>query len=157
LSRRHDPRRAKAHRTYDFVEIAETFEVTIATARRWRKEGLAPIEEKRPYVFHGSVLAEFLKRKNEPRHPLEPGQIYCVGCKCAVEPLGYEALVRAMTPTSVQLIGRCRAGHEVQVRVRIADLREKAGNLDLRYEDDAAPLADAVHGPRIDSSEGDEQ
>ena len=157
MSRRHDPRRAKAHRTYDFAEIAELFDVTVATARKWRKEGLQPIDDRRPYLFSGCELAEFLTSKNQPRQPLNPGEIYCVGCKCAVEPAGNEAFVRAMTPTSVQLIARCPIGHEVQVRVRIEDLREKAGTLNLRYEDGGAPLGESGHGPRIDSSEGDEE
>jgi hypothetical protein len=157
MSRRHDPRRAKAHRYYDVADIARLYDVTVPTARKWRKEGLRPIEEKRPFLFAGSQLAEFIKRKNKPRQPLQPGQIHCVGCKCAVEPVGNTALVRPMTPTSVQLIGHCPAGHEVQVRVRIADLREKAGKLNLRYEDGAAPFEEAGHDPRIDSSEGCEE
>lgn len=157
MSRRHDPRRAKGHLTYDFVEIAKLYHVTVATARHWREEGLTPIDDRRPYLFAGSELARFITGKNKPREPLRPGQIYCVGCKRAADPVGNDALVRPMTPTSVQLIGRCPAGHEIQVRVRIADLPLKAGNLNLRYEDGAAPFREAGHGPHIDSSEGEQE
>lgn len=154
MSRRHDPRRAKPCRSYDCSEIAHIFAVTIATARRWRKEGLRPIEDKRPYIFAGAELAEFLRRKNKPRQPLGPGEIFCVACKRPRIPAGDLVRARTMTPTSVQLIGLCPiCGREMHLRVRLAELLEKAGNLDLRHEDGTAPLSGAADAPRIDSSE----
>lgn len=153
MSRRYDPRRARSHLTYTFTEIARLFEVTIFTARKWRKQGLATIDDRIPYLVSGSELARFIRQKNAPRQPMKPGQIYCVADKAPCEP--NRALVRPMTPTSVQLIGHCpRCGHEVHRRVRISELREKAGSLDLNYEDSAVLLGGSGAVPRTALSEG---
>ena len=150
MARRYDPRRAKAHLTYDAAEAAETFEVGIGTVHAWRKwEGLEPIDDKRPYVFTGRELARFVAAKNKPRPPLLPGHILCVACKAHRRPKGDLARVAPMTATSVNLIGACPVcGRDIYRRTRISELREKAGTLNLKFEDGTVPLEEARIAPQ---------
>lgn len=149
MTRRYDPRRARAHLTYDAAEISATFEVTVGTVHGWRKwEGLTPIDGKRPYLFAGRELARFLAAKNKPRQPLMPGHILCVACKAHRRPRGNVARVAPKTATSVNLIGQCPVCEcDIYRRTRIAELREKAGSLHLQFEDGTVHLEEACRAP----------
>jgi hypothetical protein len=54
------PRRIKINFPYLIHEIAKACDVTRGTVRRWRKEGLRPIEDRKPYMFLGSEVRAFL-------------------------------------------------------------------------------------------------
>lgn len=150
MARRYDHRRARAHRTYDAAEIAETFKASVGTVHGWRKrEGLKPIDDKRPYLFAGVEVKRFLTAKNRPRQQLSPGQFLCVACKAHRQPRHNQARVAPKTATSVNLIGECPVcGRANFRRTRIAQLREKAGMLDLVFEDGTAHLEEACRAPR---------
>ncbi len=155
MSRRHDPRRAKAHRNYDSAEIAELFNVTIGTARKWRKEGMRPIDDRQPYIFSGSSVAEFLRHKNKPRQPLEPGQLFCLGCKAPREARDNCATLVRLGENNWGLRGKCAvSGHEVNRRVSLSSLQAAAGHLEVRHEDGTVALLGTPDTPCIDSSEG---
>lgn len=129
-------RRIKAHRSYTAAELAEVCRVTIFTVYRWVGQGLAPIRGIRPYLFVATTIVEFLKRKNKPRQPCAPGEVFCVGCKLPVRPVGDVADVLHRSPTSADVVGRCpRCGRLNHQRVRYVVLAMKFGGLELRYED----------------------
>jgi hypothetical protein len=155
MARRYDPRRARAHRYYDASDIAKLFNVSIGTVHAWRKwEGLEPVDNKRPFVFSGRELARFLRSKNKPRRPLAPGHILCVACKAHRVPKDTRARVEPKTATSVNLIGECPVcGRDIYRRTRIAELREKAGTLNLRFEDGTVPIVEDRHAPQTPGSE----
>ncbi len=54
------PRRIKINFPYLVHEIAKACGVTRGTVRRWRKEGLPPIDGCKPYMFLGSEVHAFL-------------------------------------------------------------------------------------------------
>lgn len=153
MSRRHNARLIKSHLTYTAAELAELLRVTVITVYHWKKEGLTPIDGKRPFLFAAAEIVAFLARKNAPRQPLQLGEIFCVACRRPCGPAGGRARVVPMGATSVELIGHCPdKGHECRRRVRIADLPEHAASLELSCEDATVPLGGTSDSPRIAAS-----
>ena len=52
---------------YDTNEVAKLFGLHRNTVRHWSKEGLKPIDPRRPFYIHGSDLKAFLARRQEGR------------------------------------------------------------------------------------------
>ena len=101
-------RLVKIHRSYDVGETARLFRIHKNTVRRWRKEGLAPIDDQRPAIFDGKTLAAFLQsRRASGKRPCAPGQIYCVVCRSPKEPALDIADYVPVTATSGNLRGLC--------------------------------------------------
>ncbi|MXO75730.1 hypothetical protein GRI40_10925 [Altererythrobacter aerius] len=142
MTRRYDPRRARSHLNYTRAELARLFSVGLATICAWKRNGLQPMDGSRPYLFAGADVRQFLEKHNKPRQRLEPGQIYCVACKQAMEPLNGVATYAPLSDTLGNLIGTCaNCGRRVWRRVRNSELLEKAGKLKIQYEGDAATLS----------------
>jgi hypothetical protein len=156
MSRRHDVRRAKRHLTYTIAEIAKTFDVNVWTVSQWIKAGLKPIDGRRPYLFSGSEIASFLERRNKPRQPLGPGEIFCVACKRPTTPVANLVYICPRGPTTVDVIGACEVcDHAIYRRTRRADLQEKFGGLHLWYENGDVPLAPISSTPHTPDNQED--
>lgn len=141
MTRRYDARRAKASLSYTSSDLADLFAVRVATVYAWAREGLKAIDRKRPHLFAGAAVADFLRARNKPRVPLQDGQIYCVACKAACWPLGEVAHVFVRSQTTADLVGTCpRCARRVFRRVRLDQLGRKTGTLTLRYEDTTIAL-----------------
>jgi hypothetical protein len=77
-----NPNVVKLHRTYDPGQLAARCGVHKNTVLNWRKAGLEPIDNSKPIIFHGSVVREFLKKRNaERKRPCGPGKFYCFRCR----------------------------------------------------------------------------
>jgi RNase P subunit RPR2 len=149
MTRRHDVRRVKSHLCYSVAETAALFNVREATVRKWVREGLTPIDDRKPYLFSGMSLAAFVAARNKPRQPLEPGQVYCVACKGPVVPAGKEVIFEVRSETAGDLVGTCgQCQHRVFRRVRRTQVQEKAGSLVVRYEDGTTPVSADREPPR---------
>ena len=81
--RTYSPSRIKGRRTYISKELAEVFRIHIRTIQRWRKDGLAALDEKaRPFLFSGEEIIRFLKEKRKKRKQnLKPGEFFCITCR----------------------------------------------------------------------------
>lgn len=80
--RRINPNAVKLHWTYDVSELASCCGVHKNTVRQWRREGLTPIDERKPILFLGATVREFFKRRNaERKSPCGPGMLYCLRCR----------------------------------------------------------------------------
>lgn len=80
--RRLNPNIIKLRQTYDVTELARKCGVHKNTILNWRRKGLAPIDDSKPIIFHGSAVRDFLKQRNAQRkHPCGPGRLYCFRCR----------------------------------------------------------------------------
>src|SRR5229473_7511341 len=87
MSRRTNFRWIKIHRNYSIDEIARLFGLHRNTIRNWLKDGLQPIDRRRPTLILGSTLSRFLEaRQQRRRQRCRPGEIYCVKCREPVKP-----------------------------------------------------------------------
>jgi hypothetical protein len=123
-------RRAKIHRSYTVDEAAQLFGCHRNTVRHWQKQGLKPIDDKRPVIFEGLTLAAFLEaRRRARRRRLKPGEIYCLPCRAPTEPAGDMAEYVPLTNARGNLRGICpRCGrliHRVTSRDQIEVVRGK--------------------------------
>lgn len=81
-TRRIHPRAVKLNRCYDVAELATRLGVHKNTVRHWQRDGLRPIDGRRPVLFHGSVIRAFLETRNASRKsPCPPGTLYCFRCR----------------------------------------------------------------------------
>lgn len=154
MTRRYDSRRALPHRSYTREQLADTFDVGLTTIWSWMKKGLQPIDRRRPYLFAGGVVREFLHGHNKPRQPTLPGEIYCVACKRATQPAGGVADFVPLSPTNGNLVGRCpKCSRRIFQRVRKEEISLKFSNLTVRYEDAAVPVSADAEPPRTGPSD----
>jgi hypothetical protein len=80
--RRINPNAIKLYWTYDVSELAACCGVHKNTVRQWRGEGLTPIDERKPILFLGATVREFLILRNAKRkQPCGPGKLYCLRCR----------------------------------------------------------------------------
>lgn len=126
-------RLVKMHRTYTVEEIARRFGCHKNTVRNWQKHGLKPIDDSRPVVFDGPVLAAFLQERQTVRkQPLAPGQIYCLPCRSPKHPAGAMADYVTLTSTRGNLRGICPdCGRLIYRVVNLAKLKAVSGNLEV--------------------------
>lgn len=155
MSRRHDLRRIKQHRSYTALELCDTLRINIGTVRTWTRDGLRPLPGTWPYLFAAADIVAFLEARIQPRQPLEPGEIHSIACRSNVVPAdGIVDLVRR-SATSGDLIGGCpRTGKRIFRRVRLSSLEEALGDLKVRCEDETIPIPEARRAPRTEQFEG---
>lgn len=138
-------RLVKIRRNYSVEEVSRLLDVHKNTVRHWLRQGLPAIDERRPTLIMGSVLADFLKAKRRKhKQRCQPGEIYCVKCRVPREPAGDMADFIPITSTCGNLRGICPVCDIlIHRRASLSKLDEIKGKLDLT-------LPQAL--PRIDGS-----
>lgn len=137
-----NPRRIKINFSYLVHEIASACGVKRGTVRRWHKQGLVPIEERKPLMFLGYEVRIFLERKRrQSKHPCGPGEIYCVRCRLPKAPRSNQAVYRPWKGFIGSLIGVCPdCGCAMYRRVHLERLHVARGNLVVRMTKDGSRL-----------------
>jgi hypothetical protein len=52
------------------------------TIRAWLRDGLKPIDRRRPILIQGGQLASYVdERRKRRRQPCRPGEFYCFRCR----------------------------------------------------------------------------
>jgi hypothetical protein len=80
-----DRRGISKHMSYSVKELTSILDVSEKTVQRWMENGLKIIPgHKRPILFQGSDVKEFLKDKDAKKKiPLKRGEFCCFACKAA--------------------------------------------------------------------------
>jgi Helix-turn-helix domain len=147
-ARHPNPRLAKIHRSYSVEEMARLFNVHKNTVRAWFKQGLKPIDCRRPTVVRGEEIRRFLaERRARARRPSGPGRIYCLPCREPKVPAGKMAECIAVGTTTGTLQGICPdCGRMIYRRVNPQKIDAVCGDLDItitqagtRIEETARP------------------
>ena len=80
--RRANPNRVKIHWNYTARQLADRLGVHKNTIWHWVRNGLTPIDGKRPHLFHGASVRAFLASRNSQRKCACPaGTLYCFRCR----------------------------------------------------------------------------
>ena len=127
-------RRVKQAVTYDVTEAAKLLGVHRNTIRRWLKDGLQPIDDRRPLLIHGSHLKAFLSNRRQNRkQACRPGELFCFRCRAPRKPWGGTADVTFRTEKLASLLALCAECETPMYRaVRVADLPSLRSLIDLR-------------------------
>lgn len=73
--------RIKSNCPYYVSDIVEMLGVSSRTVYYWMQEGLPPVDNQKPYIFHGTDLREFLaKRQRKRKRKCKEDEMFC--CKC---------------------------------------------------------------------------
>ena len=100
--------RIKRDVCYSVQEAAELLGVHKRTILTWHNEGLQTIDDKTPYYFHGFVLREFLKNRQDKRKSkCHPGECYCFKCHAPRKVWGGVVDVIIINPNKINLTGIC--------------------------------------------------
>lgn len=100
----------KKCRNYTVEEVADLFGLHKNTVRAMRRDGLRPIDDRRPMLFLGGDLANFLReRRAKSKCPLKSNEMYCLRCREAREPAFGDIEYLPATPSGGNLRGLCPA------------------------------------------------
>ena len=136
MKKRHPNHRlVKIHRSYTVEEIAGLFGTHKNTVRHWVKEGLAAIDDKRPMLILGSVLAAFLQaRRIKNKQACKPGELYCVRCRAPKSPAGGMADYSPVTEKFGNLVAICPDCNSLMNRrVSVVRIGEFQGKVDISF------------------------
>lgn len=141
--RRYPVNRVKLDWSYDPTEIAKLFGVHRNTVRHWIKAGLAPLDDRRPILIHGTALRAFLaKRQQGRRHTCAADEFYCFRCRAPRRPWGGTADLVIRTAKLADLTALCITCEGVMHRaIRRADLAMVAELIDIRPMPDGTATA----------------
>ena len=124
----------KIHRSYTVEEVASVLGVHRNSVRTWMRSGLDAIDQRRPTLILGSVLASFLKARRQGRkRPCGSGELYCLRCRAPRPPVGNVVSYIPRTPTSGDIFGICcQCGTRMFKRAALAKLGLVEGNLKVQ-------------------------
>ena len=81
MARRFKVRSVKANQAYRVDELAEAACVSVATVRRWIKDGMACVDSNRPTIIMGFQALDFLAAsKAKAKRPSKSNEFYCFRC-----------------------------------------------------------------------------
>jgi excisionase family DNA binding protein len=144
MARRYNFRRVKIHRNYTPAEIGELLGVHKHTVGRWIASGLPLIDLRRPYLIHGTELRAFLAARQPRRHPLQPGEMFCLRCRVPRRPAGDMADLISRSESSGKLSGICPDCETIMHRaVSLRTLEQVRGNLAVALPRQEQRLADS--------------
>jgi hypothetical protein len=128
-------RRVKSLRSYTVEEIAGLFGIHKNTVRNWVKNGLTPIDSKRPILILGSDLVTFLQaRRAKRKQKCRPGELYCVHCRIPKSPAGDMAEYSPVTEKVGNLIAICPTCNAIMnQRVSLAKIGLISCEIDITF------------------------
>ena len=94
--------------SYSIPEIAELFRLHPNAVRRWIKDGLAPIDDRKPQLVHGSRLVDYLARRQQARkRGCAPDEMYCCRCRAPRRPSGGAVFVDQVNARQIIIRATC--------------------------------------------------
>ena len=75
-------RSVKRHYSLTVEEAAMTLGVHKGTVRRWIKNGLPALTDRKPALILGDDLIDWLKSQRKERQTCGLGELYCMKCRC---------------------------------------------------------------------------
>jgi hypothetical protein len=131
--RRFNPRRVKIHRSYTVGEVARVLGAHKNTVRAWLRDGLEPIDQRRPVLIQGGLLARYLDLcRKRRRQPCRPGELYCFRCRMPKAAAHGTVDYLPVTPSSGNLMALCAdCGTRMFRRASLRKLAAASGDLQV--------------------------
>jgi len=135
MGRYPNPRLVKIHRSYTVEEVARILRKHKNTVRAWIKQGLRPIDGRRPTLIHALELVSFLQnRRMSGKQPCPPGYMYCLKCRSPKQPAAGMADYLPISDTSGNLRALCPdCGKFMHRRASFAQLNIVGAGLDIAF------------------------
>lgn len=137
-SKTFDASKIKTHFSYSTINITEKLGVTKGTVYAWVEEGLKPIDDLRPHLFHGSELRRFIKNRQEDRkHKCEVNEMFCLKCQRPRRALKSKTSLQTTKGRKPNLTGFCiTCNTQMNKSISLRNLEEilKIFDLEKAYE-----------------------
>jgi hypothetical protein len=135
MGRHPNPRLVKIHRSYAVEEVARILRKHKNTVRSWIKQGLRPIDGRRPTLVYGLELMRFLQdRRMRGKRPCPPGHMYCLKCRSSKQPAAGMADYLPISDISGNLRALCPdCGKFMHRRASLAKLNIVGAGLDIAF------------------------
>jgi hypothetical protein len=146
MGRHPNPRLVKIHRSYTVEEAARLLGKHKNSVRAWIKQGLQPIDGRRPTLIHGLELVGFLQnRRRTGKRPCPPGYMFCLKCRSVKQPAAGMADYLAITETSGNLRALCPdCGTFMHRRAAFAKLKIVGAGLDIAFPQAGSRIRDST-------------
>lgn len=146
---RSNRRAVKLHRNYTADEAARVLGVSKGTVRRWVKNGLPALTERRPILILGRDLIAFLDKRAARRAPCNPDECYCFSCRAPRKAAFGAVEYMPITATGGNVRALCAECSTVMhKRISKAQLAALSANLDVTIMQAHEPLSDS-HKPCV--------
>lgn len=100
--------RIRQNRSYDRREISKVLDVHKNTISHWVRDGLRPIDNQRPELFHGSELARFIKlRQQKHKSACAENEMYCLKCRAPRKTIDGSVSIDNPNAKTANLVGKC--------------------------------------------------
>lgn len=107
--RKYNLRRISLTMSYSVQELSELFDIHKNTVLRWIKDGLATIDNKKPYLIHGGILKTFLFEKQKSRKAnCKSNEFYCFKCRCPRSALSESVRISRRNEYRIKIQGLCK-------------------------------------------------
>jgi len=145
-------RLVKIHRSYTVEEIADLFKLHKNTVRRWVKDGLVAIDDRRPMLILGHVLVAFLQvRRSRNKKACKPGELYCVRCRVLKSPSGDMAEYCPITEKFGNLVAICPDCDAIMNRrVSLTKIEQIRGKMEVSFAEAVQHIIDRAN-PTVNS------
>ena len=126
------------HRSYKVEEAASALGACKETIRRWIRNGLPAIADKRPALIRGEDLIAYLTARRAPKSRCTPTECYCVKCRAprlpglrtgaiTISANGRPFLQGACCSCGTPMIKPLRRGQVAEIAARLAESMRRVG------------------------------
>ena len=162
MARRFSSRGISKDRVYTVKLAARIIGVSEATFRKWAKDGLRLVADKKPYLIRGADLIDFLRRREASNKVMMgKGQFFCMACKAPHDPRAGSVTFHPATESTGRLSALCggcggKVGQfcKADRAVDFGALSNSAPSAESQaYFDPAPPVRNNVSGAPVESGE----
>ncbi len=118
--------KGKYWRCYDVDMLCRLYGVHEKTILGWKKKGLKPIDTKKPFLFYGYEVKEFLGKMNEANKcQTDFHQIFCMKCQEPRNPLKKQIQIIPVEQKFIKVKAICQTCKSVMNKpYKLSDLAE---------------------------------
>jgi len=150
MGKRHPNHRlVKIHRNYTVGEASNLLGIHKNTVRRWIKQGLPTIDDKRPKLILGRDISVFLlAKRTKNKRPCKLGEMYCLRCRVPKAPAENMMEYEPQTETLGNLFGICPdCGTGMNRRVSLSKLEQARGEMEITMPQGVQRIIDIEQPP----------
>lgn len=145
MAKRASWRLVKIHRSYTVDEVSRLLGVSKATVRRWIKNGLMAMQERKPALINGADLIDFLKSRSRPKQKCALDECYCFTCRSPQKIAFSEAEIDFSNAKIPNMHGLCSICSNLMFkRVSKSKLPELSAILRLTFKQGDKPITNRL-------------
>ena len=133
MAKRLNPMKVHRALSYETEDLARALSVTCATIRNMVKRGMPVMASRKPYLYSGEAVREFIVAENKnKKSPMAADQLRCMTCRTGRRPLKMTVDLQPLNAKTGLLTGICeRCGGTCTRMISLSLLSEFAAIFDI--------------------------